>query len=272
MKKKTLFVRKSKITYYTNTIKKDKQTLFFVPGLASLALFWEKSYEYFQNHYNVILIDLPGQKGSALTKHPFLQSVHAFKTILGKEGIKNANFVGQCLGSYILLELYKCFPRFVRTFIFVAPNYKNPASNCYTRDWSRFTKPVLWFIKAYSLSYFFHRYIHPGHVPLDEYVKDKKNIWLLYAKDTLATPPKTLYTYYKEMFSVDHTGILPKARVPALVIVGQNDNIFPPRIANDMHKQLPRSTLKIVDGDHSIAVKKATKLNKEIASFLKKHT
>jgi len=99
----------------------------------------------------------------------------------------------------------------------------------------------------------------------------EKNTYQLYAKDTLATPPRTLYAYYRDMLLSDHTALLPSVNVPVLLIVGKNDTVFPPRIAKDMHEQLPNSTIKIVNGDHSVILKKGKKCYNIIEKFLEKN-
>jgi 3-oxoadipate enol-lactonase len=70
----------------------------------------------------------------------------------------------------------------------------------------------------------------------------------------------------------DYTYLLPSIAVPTLIVVGQQDAIAPPAIAEAMHRAIPRSTLAVIpDAGHLTTIEKphdATAAIREFAQAL----
>lgn len=64
---------------------------------------------------------------------------------------------------------------------------------------------------------------------------------------------------------------LPSVEVPTLIIQGENDTVFPPRLAEVMHEGIPNSELVIIAGaGHGVGREKPEEFNAAVLRFLEK--
>lgn len=67
----------------------------------------------------------------------------------------------------------------------------------------------------------------------------------------------------------DQTSLLPSIAVPTLIIVGQDDVITPPRVAEVMHRAIPHSQLEIIHGaGHMTPMEQPEQVSQSIRRFL----
>ncbi len=67
----------------------------------------------------------------------------------------------------------------------------------------------------------------------------------------------------------DYCTQLPSIAVPTLILVGEHDAITPPKMADTMHRDIPRSTLvKIPDAGHMTPMEQPEHVNIAILTFL----
>jgi pimeloyl-ACP methyl ester carboxylesterase len=67
----------------------------------------------------------------------------------------------------------------------------------------------------------------------------------------------------------DHTANLPSIAVPTLMIVGAEDAITPPKVAQAMQSAIPRSQLAVVpDAGHMAVMEQPEQVNRTIANFV----
>jgi 3-oxoadipate enol-lactonase len=67
----------------------------------------------------------------------------------------------------------------------------------------------------------------------------------------------------------DSTPLLGTLRVPALVVVGEEDGITPPAVASDMAKAIPEARLQVLQGaGHLANLERSGSFNEALASFL----
>jgi pimeloyl-ACP methyl ester carboxylesterase len=67
----------------------------------------------------------------------------------------------------------------------------------------------------------------------------------------------------------DQTAFLPSIAVPTLIVVGQEDAITPPKMAEAMNQQIPRSNLVIIpDAGHMSPMEKPQEVTRAMQDFL----
>jgi pimeloyl-ACP methyl ester carboxylesterase len=67
----------------------------------------------------------------------------------------------------------------------------------------------------------------------------------------------------------DYRDCLPSVAEPTLIIVGDNDPITPPAVAESMHKAIPHSKLVVVKGAaHLSTMEQPEQVNQAIRQFL----
>lgn len=68
---------------------------------------------------------------------------------------------------------------------------------------------------------------------------------------------------------IDHTANLPSIAVPTLMIVGAEDAITPPKVAQAMQSAIPRSQLAVIpDAGHMAVMEQPEQVNRTIANFV----
>jgi pimeloyl-ACP methyl ester carboxylesterase len=256
----------NRIHYFTSNIIKNRDTIIFVHGLTSYATVWSTSARYFEKRYNVISINLPGHGRTSMSSQPFSKAANDILVVMNKEGIRESHFVGQCIGPYILLSLHSEHPQVIRSLTFTSGNYIDPSKNFFTRELTDAKLPFLLFLKLYSTLEIIHRHAPVPKPKVRDYMTGNLN--MLYLKNTLATSPLALYLYYRAMFRLDFSSSLSRIAVPTLILAATKDTVFRPQIARDMARKIPGSTLHILSGDHSFAIKKSEEFNQELESFL----
>jgi pimeloyl-ACP methyl ester carboxylesterase len=82
--------------------------------------------------------------------------------------------------------------------------------------------------------------------------------------------PQTIATALAAMRDrVDQTEFLPSLTEPTLIIVGDQDAITPPAIADSMHKAIPNSQLVVIRGaGHLAPLEQPQQVNRALRSFL----
>jgi 3-oxoadipate enol-lactonase len=85
-----------------------------------------------------------------------------------------------------------------------------------------------------------------------------------------ACPPLTVEHALTAMRDrADHTEDLASIPVPALILVGEQDSITPPSVAQAMHERMARSDLQIISGaGHMSPMEQPTQVNRAIRRFL----
>ncbi len=92
----------------------------FVHGLGGSTKTWEKQKEEFSEHYNLLLLDLPGH---GLNADNIIHKVDSrllhkgIKDVLDYLGIQNAHFVGLSLGTIVIVNFAVCYPDYVKTIV-----------------------------------------------------------------------------------------------------------------------------------------------------------
>ena len=70
---------------------------------------------------------------------------------------------------------------------------------------------------------------------------------------------------------MDAKQLLDKISVPTLVLEGEEDSIFPPDIAEYIHKRIKKSQLEFIpNANHILVLNNPKELEKGIQSFLEK--
>lgn len=82
-------------------------------------------------------------------------------------------------------------------------------------------------------------------------------------------PPRTIECACAAMRDrEDYTSFLPSIAVPTLILVGDNDAITPPKLAEQMHRAIPRSKLIVIpEAGHMTPMEKPQEVTRAIRDF-----
>ena len=92
--------------------------------------------------------------------------------------------------------------------------------------------------------------------------------WII--DDITNHPRKNFFEVIKSVWNWEAGDKLKRIKVPTLILVGNRDNLTPPRISQLLHAAIPDSKLVIVeDASHYLVMERPELVNAEILKFLK---
>ncbi|CRK80734.1 alpha/beta fold hydrolase [Neobacillus massiliamazoniensis] len=233
--------------------------LVFIHGLGEVKESWANQFE-FADQYDLIIPDLRGH-GEYLTDGEI--SIPNFARdiiqLLTELGIESAHICGLSMGGAVAQEIYRQAPKMCRSLILVSTFHFMPK----------------------SLGKIFFKYQRGGlnsNLPYIQkelaariclYSWKKENIDWFYQ---FYKPNKDYFLKSLEAcIEVNNLCLLPKIKVPTLIIGGQYDSILPVWIQHHMHKQIPHSEFVIFrNSGHFTKLEAKDAFNKVLRSFLTK--
>jgi len=187
------------------------------------------------------------------------------------------HLIGHSLGSFIAQNFVLKYPKRVNKLILLStsaglPDRKgvdifkdnqialndariaDPITGFYSKMKVRFTREFLKLMKSDPTKKFY------GLFSAEELIKsENENPW---------TPQDIINHSYA---LADHNTLekLHKIRHKTLIITGEKDRLTPKISSEQVHKEIPKSELKIVSGGHYFPLENASEVNKIIIDFLK---
>jgi pimeloyl-ACP methyl ester carboxylesterase len=236
------------------------EPLVLIHGLGEVKEGWARQFE-LADQYMLIIPDLRGhgENGNleGITIKNFAKDV---LLLLEELNIENAHICGLSMGGIVAQEIYRQAPEKCRSLIFVstlhyAPNHLITMSICFRK-----TRILLF-------------------TPLQQKEFAAKTCLYSWKKDNLEafyksySPNKKGYLRAMEACrQVDNRSLLPKIKVPTLVIGGKYDSVTPVWLQILMHKHIPNSDLVIFEKSGHIAKLEVTKeFNQTLREFLNKN-
>jgi pimeloyl-ACP methyl ester carboxylesterase len=184
----------------------------------------------------VFALDLPGH-GARVAEPPPAPDVASYaaavRQAVERRGLQRVALVGHSLGGIISLRLALDAPDLVERIALVGSSARMrvlPALLEGARADPRATQ---------------RRLVELGHAPGHEAMAEA------YVDTLLPCAPDALFRDLAACNSVEMMGELPQVAQPALVIIGAEDRLTPPKYAEYLAERLPRATLVIVpDAGH----------------------
>ena len=244
-------------------------TIIFLHGSPGQISNWKYQISYFEEKYRVVAYDQRGygrsDKPIEVTLNDYLDDLtslmnklnisvedavligHSFGGMVAQAYARDHTIKGLVLiGSLIRIKpdiidkiIWHLPPVFWRRLLFT----ENPLTRKVYRD--------LFFSPSTSDEIF------------QEFIKDNR--------EYLESLPAHAFRYLKFFRDYDASNWLPEIKVPALVIVGEDDKVTPKDESVKIHELLPNSRLVILErAGHLILYERAEELNKLVDEFIKK--
>ncbi|MEH7304894.1 alpha/beta fold hydrolase [Neobacillus drentensis] len=238
----------------------EGEPLVFIHGLGEVKEGWENQFE-FASQYDLIIPDLRGH-GEYISPGEISIKNFAFDVIslLEELRIESAHICGLSMGGMVAQEIYRQAPEMCRSLMLVSTFHYAP---------KRLGKLFIKYRKA-SAENKSPQAIAERSAKVCLYSWSKENI-------------ETFYKFYKpnkEFFfksleaclKVNNLTLLPKIKVPTLIIGGQYDSVIPVWVQFLMHKQIRHSEFVIFRNTGHIAKLEAKdEFNQVLRTFLNKH-
>ena len=278
---------KGNLIHYSQSFKnkppRNQITLVFIHPLALHSEVWKYQWQYFKKFYSLVAVDLPCFGESLLTEREkptpaYFQSVIA--RFLKKLNLPSIILLGNSLGGAISLSVYPKIRKNIRGIVLISALTKEGAdSGFFKRLGSRINRS----------GSFVHRVSHLI-APIAPVKRILQILFKLTFEPSLTTLKEEgfqdyLEQYYSETETIRQLlevlryldgwefldTILPKIKVPVLIVWGRKDKILPLKSAKLLRKKIVGSELVIMpDSGHMPYLEKPEEFNKQIEVFLNK--
>jgi pimeloyl-ACP methyl ester carboxylesterase len=245
----------------------------FIHGAGGSSSIWHRQLKAFQEHFNVLLVDLRGHGRSKemSTMKKYYKEKYTFKTVskdvlevLHKNGIEKAHFVGVSLGTIIIRTIAEMEPEIVKSLVMCgAITRLDIRSRILVWLGHTFKKivPFMWLYKLFAWIIMPRKHHEESRLL---FVGEAKNLakkeFLKWFRLTYEVNPLLRYFKEKEM------------EAPTLYVMGEEDHMFLPPVKK-MVKDFENSYLEVVAGSgHVVNIDKPDEFNRISLQFLKKHS
>jgi 3-oxoadipate enol-lactonase len=221
------------------------EPLVFIHGLGEVKEGWSNQFE-FADQYELIIPDLRGHgEYQAPGEISIKNFAHDVISLLKGLGIESAHICGLSMGGMVAQEIYRQAPEMCRSLMLVSTFHYAPKQLGKLFLKLRAAKICLYSWSRENFDEFYQFY----------------------------QPNKEFY--FKSMeacLQVNNITLLPKIKVPTLIIGGQYDSVIPVWVQLLMHKQIPHSEFVIFRNTGHIAKLEAKDaFNQVLRNFLNKH-
>jgi pimeloyl-ACP methyl ester carboxylesterase len=236
------------------------EPLVFIHGLGEVKEGWNNQFE-FADQYDLIIPDLRGHGEHITTEKISIPNFARDVISLLKElGIESAHICGLSMGGMVAQEIYRQAPEMCRSLMLVSTFHFIP---------KHLAKLLITYRQARSLSN------HP-RITKDVAARISLNSWngkVFEEFHKFYKPNHDIFLKsFKACLEVNNLGLLPKIKIPTLIIGGQYDSVIPVWIQLLMHKKIRNSEFVIVRNTGHIAKLEAKDaFNRVLRNFLKKH-
>ncbi len=265
---KEYYFNEGKIFYRVNDFKLDRVTVVFVHGVSGSSSAWVEFEKIFGDRYNILSLDLRGHgksfkysKSSDYNIKNFSEDIFG---LLKSVGIQKCILVSHSYGTFIVLEFFAEHRDMVSGLVLLSPGLVTvkelPA---------RMINKVLGINKLFEL---FPIGKKTGvHIDYQKYLNSGDwNIKRTWADIRNTTLRAYLYSI-RQVCYFDRDDLWSKIEVPALIVHGRRDTIFPVKNSFQIKEKIKNSELVIIENsDHIIVLNNAKEVSEAISGFLNK--
>eukprot|EP01027_Heterolobosea_sp_BB2_P006935 GEZU01010381.1.p1 GENE.GEZU01010381.1~~GEZU01010381.1.p1 ORF type:complete len:242 (+),score=78.64 GEZU01010381.1:151-876(+) len=217
---------------------------------------------------HVIAPDLPGfgksdplPDGTPATLKAYTDSI---KQMLADKGIQKAIIGGCSWGGYMMFEIWRHYPSIVSGFIFVDTRADADPPEAKERRQKQIEQ-----IRASGSTEFLVDAMAPNVVSPKTRENQKETYEWVREAIRSSRPKAVVDALTAIMNRADSTDLLKEINVPSLVLVGKDDGLTPPSLAQSLHEKLPQSRMEIIaDAGHLCPLEQPDQVNPIILKFL----
>ncbi len=257
------------ISYTLYKHENSKEWVTFVHGAGGSSAIWYKQIRAFQEHFNILLLDLRGHGASNKTKAASKKNAYTFQSIVDDVlevmehiNLLNSHFVGISLGTIVIRKLAEEHPEKVKTMILGGAILKmNFRSQLLMRLGTLFK-----YILPYLVLYKFFAFVI---MPRKNH-KQSRNLFINEAKKVYQ---KEFIKWFK--LTAEINPILKWFRqvelnIPTLYIMGEEDYLFLPSVKQVAENHYKTAKLFVFQNcGHVVNLDQAALFNQKVIAFIK---
>lgn len=237
-------------------------TVVLIHGICMGLRQWDEQVKFLSDSYQCLTLDLRGHKFSSPGKITIQHFAADILALLDYLGIAQAHFVGYSLGGMVVQEIYKQQSSRVLSMVLTS-------TTCLTK----ISRRRLWFshklgpIRRQSMETLgpvMARYSCSAEFPQEDPQAYQDFVQMLQEHDKDVYQETIMATS-----NLDYREILKDVEVPVLIIVGELDQVLPPKNSQMIKEIIPLSQLLLFPGTgHLLTYERAAEFNKAVADFL----
>lgn len=264
MTEKHITTKQGNVYYWVSEAwDKEKDTMFFFPGLTADHTMFESQFEYFSKWYNLIAWDAPCHgKSRPYEEFSFDHTSDAILQILEENDMEDMIAIGQSLGGYYIQAFTLRHPRKVKAFVGIGTTpygeiYYSKLDKFWLRqvEWMAMCCPLRWMKKAAAKQ---ATCTEAGY-------QNMMSMTVVYGKREYS---HLMQIAYAEFLQDNRDFDIP---CPVLITYGERDKVGKVKQYCRMwHKQTKFPLVVIKDAGHNANVDNPQATNEIIERFLKK--
>lgn len=242
------------------------ETLIFLNGLTQSTMSWFFVLPFFKANYRIVLIDFifQGQSDKIGEWRNFDTHAKDVICVLDKEQIKKVSVIGLSYGSLVAQHLAVNHPTYFSKLVLLSTfAHKTPYYEAIELGWWRALE-----IGGYSLlldimlpSVLSENYFKTPVIPIDLMKASRKEV------------NENTDAIFKLMRATkergDYRATLQKITTPTLIIQGEKDLLLPVHLAQEVHKNILNSKLKVLlNAGHTLNLEHVQEVSEEVLRFL----
>lgn len=238
-----------------------KNTIVFIHGLGENADSWRYQIEYFSKKARVIAMDLRGHGESEDGNISLDTFVEDIRTLLDKLSVKDVILCGLSMGGAISMAFYSKYPERVKAMVL------SDTSSGFSRETAeRMLSQRMDYIENKGMEEL-GKFIANGALSENADEALREEVRKMFASNKVGP--------YKEATKVailsNLDDVLPKIKVPVLIMVGEKDKTTPLELARHLNENIKGSELRVIPGaGHLSKLEKPDLFNKNMDEFLTK--
>lgn len=214
-------------------------TVVLIHGFGETGNVWKQQQAALEQHFQVIIPALPGSGNSPLAEDVSMEGMADFvRTILAAEQVEKAIIIGHSMGGYVTLAMAAQYPE-----LFMGLGLFHSTAKADSEEKIEARRKSIKMIQRYGAETFI-RQTQPNMLSAASRKRAPQLIEDC-IQEGLQCPPESLIAYYEAMIArPDRTAVLRSLPVPALFIIGKDDNAIP------MDNILPQVSLPSISSIH----------------------
>ncbi|MGD9821222.1 MAG: alpha/beta fold hydrolase [Aminobacteriaceae bacterium] len=261
-----LMLNDAKLYYEVHGV--DGPPLLLVAGLASDVSSWQTVLPVLSEHFRVIIVDNRGIGRSVPQNAPVSVDLMAddCAALIDHLGYGPVYVLGHSMGGFTALNLAARYPEKVRKLVIAASGEKSSSRNTqlFSDLADRYGKgddPAGFFRMV------FYWIFSPAFFEDEGTVKGAVEFALSYP---FPQAPVSFRNQVNAIAAFDGRGLARSVKVPALVLAGTEDLLFPAAAGRELAEKFPRGKYLAIEGAaHSIHAEKPKEFAEAVLSFLK---
>ena len=261
-----LMLNDAKLYYEVHGV--DGPPLLLVAGLASDVSSWQTVLPVLSEHFRVIMVDNRGIGRSVPQNAPVSVDLMAddCAALIDHLGYGPVHVLGHSMGGFTALSLAAHYPEKVRKVVIAASSEKSSSRNTllFSDLADRYGKgddPAGFFRTV------FYWIFSPAFFEDEGTVKGAVEFALSYP---FPQAPVSFRNQVNAIAAFDGRGLARSVKVPALVLAGTEDLLFPAAAGRELAEKFPRGKYLAIEGAaHSIHAEKPKEFAEAVLSFLK---